>query len=258
MKRIVLFGFVALLAVSLSSVWADDGLLALYVFDEGKGDVVHDTSGFGDPMDLTIADPGAVSWIPGGGLAVNESTVIAADVPATKIIDAVRETRELTVVAWVKHGNNTQTGPARIVTISVDTGPRNFMLGQEVAGYQVRLRTSNTALKPEKDKRIIVPDGVVTDKVSKLVYAFDADGDSTLYLDGKEIGSVNIGGDFSTWDDTYTLGLANEHTGDRSWLGEMYLVVIYNKAYTPGTLPDVLAVEPVGKLPILWGILKTA
>ena len=256
MKRVVLFT-VILLAISLSSAWADDGLLVLYVFDEGSGDTVHDTSEFGDPMDLTIADPGAVSWIPGGnGLSINEPTLIAADVPATKIIDAVRETTELTVVAWIKNGNDTQGGPARTVTISVDTGPRNFLLGQEGEGYQVRLRTSNTELKPVAAHRIIVLDGAVTDTISRLVHTFDADGESTLYLNGEEIGSVNLGGDFSTWDDTYTLALGNEHTIDRPWVGEMYLVAIYNKSYTPNTVPDPLAVEPQEKLTTTWGKIK--
>jgi hypothetical protein len=256
MKRILLLGLTVLLLSSLSSVWASEGLLVRYVFDEGSGDTVHDSSDFGDPMDLTIADPGAVKWIAGGGLSVDQPTLLAAEGPATKIIDAVRETKELTVVAWVRHANKTQDGPARIVTISVDTGPRNFLLGQAAEGYQVRLRTSNTAPKPEQDKRIIVPDGVVTDEVSKLVYTFDADGDSTLYLNGKELGSVNIGGDFSTWDDTYTLGLANEHTKDRIWLGEIYLVAIYNKAYTLDTLPAPFAVDAADKLATAWASIK--
>ena len=255
MKRSALV-FVILLSVSLSSVWANDGLIARYVFDEGTGDVVHDTSDFGDPMDLFIADTAAVSWVPGGGLSINQPTLIADDGPATKIIDAVRETTELTVVAWVRHGNNTQGGPARIVTISVDEGPRNFLLGQAAEGYQVRLRTSNTELKPEADKRIIVPDGVVTNAVSKLVYTFNANGDSILYLNGKEIGSVNIGGDFSTWDDSYTLGLANEHNIDRSWVGEIYLVAIYNKSYTANTLPNPMAIDLQEKLTTTWGKIK--
>jgi len=256
MKRVALF-FVASLAILLSAVQADGELLVRYVFDEGIGDVVHDTSEFGTPMDLFIQDTESVSWIAGGGLSINQPTLIAADVPATKIIDAARETTELTVVAWVRHGNNTQEGPARIVTISVDEGPRNFLLGQIAEGYQVRLRTSNTELKPEADKRIIVPDGVVTNAISKLIYAFDANGDSILYLNGKEIGSVNIGGDFSTWDDTYTLALANEHNIDRSWVGDMYLVAIYNEAFTPNTLPNPMAVEPQEKLTTTWGMMKT-
>lgn len=256
MKHLTLFGLVFLLLSSLCPVWASDGLLVRYIFDEGKGDIVHDTSEFGDPMDLTIADLGAVKWIAGGGLFINQSTILAADSPATKIIDAVRETKELTVVAWVKHGNKDQGGAARIVSISVDTGPRNFLLGQEAEGYQVRLRTSNTDLKPEKEKRIIVPDGVITNEMSRLVYVFDASGDSTLYLNGKEIGTVNIGGDFSTWDDSYTLGLGNEHTLDRPWLGEIRLVAIYNKAYTPDTLPNPLAAEPHEKLTTTWGKVR--
>ena len=255
MKRSALF-FVVLLSVSIGSVWANDGLLVRYVFDEGAGDTVHDTSDFGTPMNLFISDTSSVSWITGGGLSINQPALIAADGPATKIIDAVRETTELTVVAWVRHGNTTQDGPARIVTISVDEGPRNFLLGQIAEGYQVRLRTSNTELKPESDKRVIVPDGVVTNAVSKLVYTCDADGNSILYLNGKEISSVNIGGDFSTWDDTYTLALADEHNLGRSWVGDMYLVAIYNKSYTASTLPNPMAVEPQEKLTTTWGKIK--
>ena len=68
---------------------------------------------------------------------------------------------------------------------------------------------------------------------------------------------MNIGGDFSTWDDTYTLALGNEHTIDRPWVGEMYLVAIYNKSYTPDTLPNPLAVESQEKLTTTWGRMKT-
>ena len=38
------------------------GLQALYTFEEGGGNVVHDVSDVGDPVDLTISDPGNVTW----------------------------------------------------------------------------------------------------------------------------------------------------------------------------------------------------
>jgi len=50
--------------------------------------------------------------------------------------------------------------------------------------------------------------------------------------------------------------LANEHTKDRPWVGEMYLVAIYNRSYTPDTLPDPLSVEPHKGFTTAWGKVK--
>ena len=38
-------------------------------------------------------------------------------------------------------GNTAQTGPARIVSLSADTGAQNFTLGQEGSDIEFRLRT---------------------------------------------------------------------------------------------------------------------
>jgi len=35
---------------------------------------------------------------------------------------------------------------------------------------------------------------------------------------------------FSNWDETYRIALANELTGDRPWLGELHLVALFSKA----------------------------
>ena len=43
------------------------GLVVLYDFAAGGGNIVPDVSGVGASLDLTIADPGAVTWLPGGG-----------------------------------------------------------------------------------------------------------------------------------------------------------------------------------------------
>jgi hypothetical protein len=41
-----------------------------------------------------------------------------------------------------------------------------------------------------------------------------------------------VDGDFSSWDDTYHLALADEHTEDRAWSGTYHLVAIYSRALT--------------------------
>jgi hypothetical protein len=119
--------------------------LALYTFGEGEGVTVHDTSGGDDPLDLTIADPAAVEWLAGGGLAVRRSTLIASAASAAKLIAGIRKTVAFTVEAWITPANVTQGGPARIVTLSRDPGQRNFTLGQGGAAYEVRFRTTTTS-----------------------------------------------------------------------------------------------------------------
>jgi len=120
------------------------GALVLYTFSDG-GNAVRDVAGVGQPLDLTIAQPGAVTWAPGGGLEVRKSTLIASAGPATKITDAVRASGAFTLEAWVRPANTTQAGPARIVTLSRDPGARSFTLGQDKTGYLVRFRTTATS-----------------------------------------------------------------------------------------------------------------
>ena len=74
-----------------------DGLQALYGFQEEAGPTVQDISGVGSPLDLTIADPGAVSWIPGGGLTITSPTLISSGGPAPKIIGGLTATNALTI-----------------------------------------------------------------------------------------------------------------------------------------------------------------
>jgi hypothetical protein len=49
---------------------------------------------------------------------------------------------EITIEAWVMPADDIQDGPARIVSLSADTGNRNFTLGQTTDYYDARLRTT--------------------------------------------------------------------------------------------------------------------
>ena len=59
-------------------------------------------------------------------------------------INAARASNALTLEAWVTPANTTQSGPARIVTLSATPQTRNFTLGQDGPAYNVRLRTTAT------------------------------------------------------------------------------------------------------------------
>jgi len=119
--------------------------VVLFDFRRDRGNVIRDVSRAGKPLDLKIGDPSAVAWIPSGGLRVRAPVLIASQGPAEKVSAAVRKSGELTLEAWVAPANLTQSGPARIVTLSRDTGQRNFTLGQEGGAYEVRFRTTSTS-----------------------------------------------------------------------------------------------------------------
>ena len=123
--------------------------LLQYTFREGGGEVVHDVSGNGKPLNLEIEKPGAVRWLPEGGLRVHSPTRIASAAAADKIVQVIGRSGEMTLEAWVKPANTTQAGPARIVTFSADPSRRNFTLGQAAGDFEMRFRTSTTSANGE-------------------------------------------------------------------------------------------------------------
>jgi hypothetical protein len=127
----------------------DGSPVVLYTFREGRGDTIKDISNIGKPLNLKISDTSAVKWLVSGGLRVNTEILISSNDPASKVINAVRKSHEITIEAWIKTSNVTQAGPARIVTVSKDTGQRNFTLGQKGGAYEMRFRTTSTSANGE-------------------------------------------------------------------------------------------------------------
>ncbi|MEM7168210.1 MAG: LamG domain-containing protein [Planctomycetota bacterium] len=213
-----------------------DCLLVYYDFCDGQGDIVHDTSGEVPAIDLTIADPANVTWLPGSGLSVDTPTVISSITPATRVIDACVAAEELTIEAWVQPGNDTQAGPARIVALSENgfPGGGNAVLGQEAGDYRTRARTTTTLQygKPE-----LSGPAVDTGAVQHVVFTRNAAGMEHLYVDGVLVDSQEKLGDMLTvWGTSYPLALANEPAPTipggffRPWLGNLHLVAMYKKA----------------------------
>ncbi|MBN1669830.1 MAG: FecR domain-containing protein [Kiritimatiellae bacterium] len=222
------------------------GLLALYRFDAGRGVVVRDVSGIGRALDLRIAAPEAVRWLPGGGLAVTGRTLIASGLPATKITQGCRATGELTVEAWIAPLNTTQSGPGRIVTLSENPGRdgQNFTLAQAATFYYGRLRTGAGT------RGVCAGIDVVRTALSHVVFTRDAKGLCRIYVDGVQrklcyepelqpepsdclYPQLPIDGPLSVWNPGFQLVLADEvrYTGhSRFWLGAYHLVALYNRA----------------------------
>jgi hypothetical protein len=206
-----------------------DALLALYEFDENGGSVARDTSGHGEPLDLTVQDPSAVTWAP-GVLTLHDPTALMSATSAAKVSDAVKSSNEVTIEAWVDPANLSQPGPARIVTISKSTSLRNLTLGQESTYVVGRFRTSttgNNGTSPATASGV----GSLPNALVHLVYTRDVAGSATIYIDGAIGGTQTVTGTTSTsWDSSYPLLLGTELGGNRPWLGEYHLVALYGRA----------------------------
>ncbi|MEE9448007.1 MAG: PQQ-dependent sugar dehydrogenase [Arenicellales bacterium] len=202
-------------------------LQVLYTFEEGNGNIIHDVSGIGAPLNLTIASPSAATLQNAGGLSITASPIINS-VVATKINTACSTSNAISIEAWLTPDSLTQSGPARIISLSDDTLNRNFTLGQQDDRYDVRLRTSQT--NNNGTPSLTVPASTVKTELSHVVYTRDNNNNAAIYVNGvpQIVGSVN--GTISNWDNTYALHLGNENTGDRPWLGTLFLVAIYCQA----------------------------
>lgn len=211
----------------------DAGLILLYAFDEGSGSTVVDQSGVIPTHDLTIADPDNVSWS-AGHLDINAATALRTADAATKVVTRAEATGELTVEAWVKPASVAQTGPARIISMSMDPYLRNFMLGQEADTYAARFRADGEADWDNGSPTIFTTAGTATTAVTHVVFTHRSDGSEVLYVDGVENQTFMRMGELTLWDGTYPIIVANEATNDRAWLGELHLIAVYDQALDVG------------------------
>ncbi len=222
-----------------------DGLIALYEFEDGDGALVHDTSGYGAPMDLAIESPAHTSRV-AGGLAVNVGTRIQSLSAATKLIDAATASNALTVEVWLESTDLDQNGPARIVSIAGANSAhdRNIMMGQgqySSASDQIAVRCRTTTTTNDGTPAIATGPGSFGTGPTHVVFTRDAAGASTTYINGSAAVTGSFGGDLSNWDSSYLLTLANEADTDRSWLGALYLVAFYDRALSQAEVSQNLA-----------------
>lgn len=206
-----------------------DGLVVLYNFSEGSGGVVHDISGVEPVMDLIILDTSKVHWLPdtNGVEFISRGSAIKSRSGAAKILSLLSAANRFTVEAWLTPRSLEQGGPVRIVTMSEGWSKRqvNFHLGQSETAASFRLRTICEAFTWTTFPEVFTD----TTRPTNLIVTFDGT-HKRLIADGAlhEI-SEPLEGDFSNWDSGYPLIIGNEATLDRSYLGRIFLIAIYDR-----------------------------
>ena len=217
----------ATLHVTSSGGRVSSGLQLYYTFQEKSGTVINDLSDVTPALNLNIFSTDAVNW-EDDGLNIISTPSIITTTAASKIISSCKSSNAITVEAWVKSANNTQTGPANIFSLSADGSNRNFTLAQDGDSYNFALRTSSTDDNGQPSLSSAAG-SVSTSGYDHIVFTRASNGTSKIYINGTERISSTISGDFSNWNDSYLLTLANEFGVDRHWLGVVNLIAVYNR-----------------------------
>lgn len=215
----------------------NEGLIAYYNFSLNSDTLIHDLSGYGQPVDLLITDTMKIGWNFNGRLEVLDNTIICSVLPASKIINACKETNEITLECWIKPSLNQFHNDASIVSLSQDPEHVGISLIQsdfslaDVDNYRYKLglSTKSTELngKPylTSDKNMFVT-------LHHIVYTRNYSGEEAMYLNGKLIANSIKPLGFDNWKNDFHLYLGNESNLENPWTGTYYLVAIYDRVLT--------------------------
>ena len=162
---------------------ARQGLLLYYDFSEQKGDVVHDRTESGPPLDLQMREPSQVEWVAPRGVVLRGPTVLTSLGDTSRVASPrFAADPQLTVEAWMAPSDLSQSGPARLISYSYDPHARNFTIGQDGRNVVFRLRTLATGLNGT-NPHLTTSDSPLTSGVHHIVATYTA-GVETLHVDG--------------------------------------------------------------------------
>lgn len=208
-----------------------EGLVAIFDFTQAETDRFSNLAASGLPVSLRIAEPRAAN-VSAAGLEITGKTMVRSEGAAGRLNEALRQSPGLTLEAWIRPARLDQTGPARIVTISRDSGERNLTLGQDGDKFEVRLRTTRTS--SNGIPALASKSQSLRTEWMHVVYTFEVGGQGRIYLNGELNAEQNIGGDLSNWNKDFALAIGNELSADRPWSGGLKLVALYGRPLSAG------------------------
>ncbi|MCD6506247.1 LamG domain-containing protein [Candidatus Poribacteria bacterium] len=242
--------------VQTGSAIEREGLVGLWLFDEGEGEVLKDLSGNGNDGQIAGA-----KWVKGKfGKALEFNGSGYVEVPASDSLNSIE--KEISVLAWVQVKN--WANWARVVargnwTPAMDQYQFLLLLGGSTGdiGFCV-------SIKGERAKYA----GKPVLKVNQWHHvAGTSDGQQVkLYVDGEFLGSSASAAPINRVDDEpLTIGCGYANNSRSSFFsGNVDEVAIFSRALSQDEIKElmnglkqlILAVEPESKLATVWGEVK--
>ncbi len=125
------------------------------------------------------------------GVVLTSSNWLETVTAATSLTERLRKTSQFSLITKLATAEQTQTGPARIISLSKDGYHRNFTLGQEGKDLVFRLRTPITGENGTKPE-IIVPNVFKDTKLHHLIVTYNGS-ELRFYIDQlKDVYSIDL------------------------------------------------------------------
>jgi len=174
------------LSVDAQASRGQEGLIALYAFGEGAGNLARDVSTRDASLDLTVTPASHIHWLHGPqGIEMVKPAILESRGPATQFFSALTATSALSIEVWMTPTRLDQIGPARIVSFSQDPFHNNFMFGQQGADIHFQLRTPLSGGRGSPANLKTNNAFLTTEAIFHLVATY-ADGVARLYVNGSE------------------------------------------------------------------------
>lgn len=261
--RLGLTAFVSLLiSVPLLGAEVDDTLVLYLPFDEGEGKVVSDLSIYGNDGEIK-GDP---KWVDGKfGKALyfdgTDDWVQVPDSPSLRVKEAV------TVMAWIKAERHTFPGTNWQGIVAKSNSPRSYSFYTEVSGG---LHFSTSAAAPQPFYGSVSTAKVPLKEwvhVAVVAETSKNGGWHRYYVNG-EPGGERFFAELTTLpgdSDAQDVLIGRTWEDSRFFLGAIDEVRIWNRALSEEEIKeqmrmgasDFLALQVAGKLPAMWGYLKS-
>jgi VanZ family protein len=179
------------------------------------------------PFDFGYLKKNDVQWTDDANGVIIDGGRIGTQGPCEILFNKILSGKGLSIELWVSPLIQNQSGPARILSYSLDPLHRNFTIAQDKNGLVVRLRTVNT--DANGIPQVKLSDVFISQKIRHIIVTYDYE-EEIIYIDGQVRLLTKLPqGRFDNWDPLYPLVMGNETTGNRPWAGRIYYAAIYNQ-----------------------------
>jgi len=249
-------------------VWEIPGVVALYTFEPGEGEMVRDRAGvFDPPLDLQPLKDKVAPRFDEGGLDLTDGGGFAhlAEGGSAQLVERLSTSGTFTIQAYVKITDyDLEVGPARIVGLSTSSSNRLLLLGIEREGGD-----PEGELLWVSRQRVAVPDESLVEEESGLtssqrnglptlwgneragteatvVTLRFQDGLLELFAGTRRIAKREVSDGIRSWsvDEGHALTIGDEFGSRRQFFGSMAWVAIYDRALEDSEIAKSLSLRP--------------